>query len=69
VPEPKFKLSAGALPYSDGSGDQVKATVERTDEGVMLHFEMVHQIQIDDWPTARAMINQLVLSGIALTKV
>ena len=63
MPESKMKLTAGAIPYSDGSGDQVTATVERTDEGLMLRFEMIHQIPLSKWAEARDKINELVQSA------
>jgi hypothetical protein len=68
MPDPHLKITAGALPYSDGSGDQVKATAERTDEGIMLRFEMVHQIPLDDWKKAREMIDTVVYAAQNLAK-
>lgn len=66
--DPHLKIEAGALPYSDGSGDQVKATAERTDEGLMLRFEMVHRIPVDQWEKARDMIDTLVYAAKNLAK-
>lgn len=64
----KFVLEAGALPYSDGSGDQVVAKVETTDEGVMLSFEVTHHIPVDKWPEVRDMIQHLVQSSVELRR-
>jgi hypothetical protein len=66
--EPKFVLTAGAVPYEDGSGDAVTAVVERTDEGVRLKFEVVHNIPVGDWPAVRRMIDNLVKAADALTR-
>jgi len=63
VAQSKFILEAGALPYSDGSGDQVTAKVETTDEGVMLSIEMTHNIPVDKWSEVRDMIQHLVQSS------
>lgn len=63
VAQSKFILEAGALPYSDGSGDQVTAKVETTDEGVMLSIEMTHHIPVDKWSEVRDMIQHLVQSS------
>lgn len=65
--EPKMKLTAGALPYSDGSGDQITATVERTDEGVMLRIDMIHHIKVGDWYAVRRMVDDLVHSAERIT--
>lgn len=64
--EPRIKLTAGALPYQDGSGDQVTATVECTDDGLRLRLEMICDIPIQDWPAVCQMVNSLVQSGYAL---
>lgn len=58
-----LKLCANALPYDDGSGYQVGAEVERTDEGLMLSFSVIHRIKIGDWPAVKRMIDALVESA------
>jgi hypothetical protein len=59
----ELELSAGALPYDDGSGFQVSASVKRTGEGLMLRFDVVHNIKIGDWPAVKRMIDALVESA------
>lgn len=68
MPEPKMKLEAGALPYSDGSGDQVRAIVGRTEEGLMLRIEMVHKIKIEEWEVVRNTIEELVKSALSINR-
>jgi hypothetical protein len=64
----RLKLTAGAMPYSDGSGHQVTATVERTDDGLMLRFEMIHHIPVDNWSDVRDVIQALCQSAIAIER-
>lgn len=63
---PKLKLTVGALPYSDGSGDQMTAIIERCDEGVMLRIDMTHRVPIEKWSTVRDTINELVQSAFKM---
>lgn len=58
-----MKLTTGILPYADGSGHQITATVQETDTGLTLRIEMVGGIDIDDWSSARMVIDAMVKSA------
>jgi hypothetical protein len=64
----KMELTAGALPYDDGSGFQIDIAIRQADGDLepQLRIDMTHQIPISDWPVARAKIDKMVAAATEL---
>lgn len=61
MPKP-LDITAGFIPYSDGSGYQVDVRIqqEAEDADVTLSIETCYRVSASDWPTIRDGIDRLL---------